>query len=100
MAWKRQWTTKSIDVDVDLEEFSSEELLQGLIDRKWLSTDEAEAIKNRITSEGKSKERMLLDTSTEDIEIARMEARRGRRGEAMIYLARALGRDFDPIFNN
>lgn len=100
MAWQRQWTSKTIDVEVDLEPFAPDELLQGLIDRKWITPDEAEAIRTRATSREKASERLHLNTCPDDIELARTEALRGRRDEAMIYLARALGRDFDPVFRN
>lgn len=97
MAWKRERTTTYCGFDMDLDEFSEEQLLQGLIDAKWLSEEEAEAIKQRARSKGESNVGFLKDMPPDDFEIARLEARRGRRSEALIYLSRALGRDFDQI---
>lgn len=100
MAWKRKSTSTTAYCDVDLAEFDEEQLLQGLIDAKWLSGDEAEAIRLRAGTSGAAVSGFLGELPSSDIERARVEARRGRADEARIYLARALGRDFDPIFAN
>ncbi|MBO9458957.1 hypothetical protein [Labrenzia sp. R5_0] len=100
MSWKRVGTSTRSDVEVDLDDFSAEQLLQELIDRNWLSEAEALAIKSRGREGRKAAVSLMRHMSSDDLKIARDEARCGRVAEARIYLSRALGRDFDNVFAN
>lgn len=92
MAWKRQYTHTSIDVDLD--EFSNEELLQGLINARWISEEEAEAIALRAKKNDLS-ERVLAGTPDSDaLYEAHWELHRGRIYEAKVHLERFLGHDW------
>lgn len=103
MTWKRQRTTASIDVDVDLHQFDGEELLQGLIDAGWITEDEAEAIHARSRKNDRSQDvlaaKVHFQPSMPDnlMETAIDELRRGRVGEARIYLERYLGHDWAGV---
>jgi hypothetical protein len=91
MTWRRQST--SVSVDVDLDDFSCEQMLQGLIDAKWLTAEEASA----ITARSSSAEPLsigLSDRQGDDLHDARRFLRMGNRQEALIYLERFLGRDW------
>lgn len=106
MAWKTQKTgaTVSVDVDadVDLEDFTEAQLLQGLIDSDWLSEEEAETIKKRAETKEKSEKVVgLPGTQFDETELlnAYEYARRGNRNEAMLHLGRALGRDWYEVLN-
>jgi hypothetical protein len=79
-------TTMSVEVEVDLEDFSDDELVEELLLRGLVSQREASS----ILGNGEPKEDYM--------EMARAEARRGRPEEARIYLERALGRDFAGVF--
>lgn len=89
MAWKRQRTSRSIDVDVELSDFDPEQLLQGLINAGLLTEVEAVAIAARGGFK-KTGENVLSD----EMQAARDEIYRGRRTEALIHLERALGHEW------
>ncbi|MQU72373.1 hypothetical protein [Sinorhizobium meliloti] len=91
MAWRRQST--SVSVDVDLDDFDEMQLLQGLIDAKWISQAEAEAIAARASIS----ERSINISTGADFDLldrARQYLRMGNRQEAIIHLERFLGRDW------
>ncbi|KAA0684569.1 hypothetical protein DTW90_36125 [Neorhizobium sp. P12A] len=94
MTWKRQRTTARIDVtaNVDLDDFSEQQLLQALIDAKWISEEEAEAIEKRSAS--KSPVSIFVSSYDDELSEARSNLRRGHRSEALIHLERYLGRDW------
>ena len=93
MPWKRRYTQASIDVDLD--EFDEEQLLQGLIDAKWLSEAEAEAILGRARLAEKSPSPfMVAGDPASELETARDYLRRGMRAEARLHLERFLGCDW------
>lgn len=91
MAWKNRRTTKDVDVEIDLDEFEPAELLQALINAKYLSNEEAE----RLLARGKAQERLDFDFSAgldnAELDIAHDELVRGRKQEALVHLERALG---------
>ncbi len=88
-AWRRQSTSRDVDVEVDLGDFSPKQLLQELIDDKMITEAEALAILKR--SEGKDKAGAILDIESEPIDDAWNEVLRGRKAEALVLLERALG---------
>jgi hypothetical protein len=90
MGWKKKSTTESVDVEIDLDEFDSDSLLQELIDRNKITEAEAEAINARKDF---CAARIFLP-EPEDIETARHALSRGDKAEALIFIERALGRDF------
>lgn len=95
MSWKRQRTSQSLEVsaDVDLDDFSEEQLLQALIDSKWISEDEATAIQKRAAT----KERGSIfanGADADELHEASAYLRRGNRHEALIHLERFLGLDW------
>ena len=90
MGWKRKSTTESVDVEIDLDEFDSDSLLQELIDRNKITEAEAEAISLRE----KLGVGRFLFPQPEDIETARHALSRSDMAEALIFVERALGRDF------
>lgn len=92
MAWKR--VCKSTSVDVDLIEFNNDQLLQGLIDSKWLTESEAEAIKARAARNERASTVLESAPATEELAEATADIRRGRKSEALIHLERFLGRDW------
>lgn len=85
--WKRRDTSADVRVEVDLDAFDTEQLLQELIHRKILTEGQAFALAKR-ESKG------TFDVGADDIEMARTEIMRGRRSEALIYIERALGHEF------
>lgn len=94
MAWKRQSTSKSVDIDVELDEFDECELLQALIDARWISEDEAFSIKARASSTDKKSPVLTSGPDAEELAEANYCIRRGMKGEAIIHLERFLGRDW------
>lgn len=90
MSWKRHSTSIRADVEVSLDEFSDEQLLQGLVDSKLITEPEAESILRRASITGLFRDRLLED----EFSIALHEITVGRRHEAMIHLERALGREW------
>lgn len=92
MAWKRQYTSNSISVDVDLDEFDELELLQGLINAKWISETEAEAISKRAKT--RDVKAIPMDADGAELSCALDCIRIGQKHEALIHLERFLGREF------
>lgn len=94
--WKRRSTSSTTSVDVDLNDFDSEQLLQGLIDDKWITEDEAADIVARSKwSRGGSVGEVNLDGERFDrIRLANHEILAGRRNEALHHIEEALGGDF------
>jgi len=100
MTWKRQRTSHDVDVEVSLDEFSEEQLLQGLIDSKWITEVDAEAIKMRnkggsLASASVSK----IDDCGEELDKAKRCLRRGDKQEALHYLEQFLGREWYGVLN-
>jgi hypothetical protein len=91
MTWRRQST--SVSVDVDLDDFSGEQMLQGLIDAKWLTAEEASAIYARASS-STTTSIGLVDRQADDLNDAQRFLRMGNREEALVYLERFLGREW------
>lgn len=90
MAWKRQDTSTSIDVD--LGDFSYAQLLQALIDGSVISESEAEQIQKR--AKDLSKPVLSKQPDTWELDVASEYLRRGNRDEAVLHLERYLGRDW------
>ncbi|MGN7738275.1 hypothetical protein [Ensifer sp. 22564] len=90
MAWKRRSTSTS--VDVDLEDFDTEQLLQGLIDGKVISEAEAEMLSKRSSVHAGQLE--FSGAVADELTIARQYLHRGNREEAIIHLERFLGREW------
>jgi hypothetical protein len=95
MTWKGARRAVSVDVgvNVDIDEFSETQMLQGLIDAGWISDDEAAAIQTRATG-APSTQPLSLGATTfkpDEIEMAADEVARGRPREAIIHLERAFG---------
>lgn len=86
--WKRRSTSTQAYVEVDLDEFDTEELLQALINRGSISESDALAIAARDTSVLKS----LGALNPDELGLAQDEFARGRRDEALIHLERFMGR--------
>lgn len=90
--WKSKGTSCSVDVEID--EFSEEQMLQGLIDAGWISKEEAAAIKARG---GKLENRVSLGTvasENDDLYRAKTAIARGDKSEALHYIEYHLGRDW------
>jgi hypothetical protein len=96
MAWKRQNTHTSVSVDCDLADFSEEQLLQGLIDAKWVTEQEAEALRLRKAKDEKTPV-VFAGTDVAELDEARDFLRRGNRSEAVIHLERFLGREWSGM---
>lgn len=88
--WKRQSTSRSSYVDVDLSDFDTEQLLQALIDDGAISEGEALAIKARGTVRGLDKP-SVIGIEPDYVDDAWNEILRGRKGEALHCIERALG---------
>ncbi|MCS0459487.1 hypothetical protein [Rhizobium favelukesii] len=93
MSWKRQRTSQRIDVEADLDDFDELQLLQALIDAKWISEDEAAAIEKRAATIAASAA-IFASGGADDFQEATACLRRGNRHEALIHLERFLGRDW------
>jgi len=93
MGWKRESTRTDAYVEVELDDFSERALLQGLIDAKWITEAEAEAISLRAGAKD-GRDVIKSGVVTDDIERAQYYASHGNKQEALIYLERALGGDF------
>lgn len=97
MTWKRQRTTIDIDAEADLSDFSSSQLLQGLIDAKLISEAEAEAIERRAKESEKSSLHVVADDEGLDVaylEDARLAIARGKKDDAIHYIEHFLGREW------
>ena len=91
MAWKRRSTTTYTSIDVDLDGFDVEQLLQGLIDSHVLTEAEAEMIAAR--KPGAAANTLVLG-EPDELSEARWHLAGGRKGEAVIHLERYLGREW------
>lgn len=89
-AWKRQRTSRTSCVDVDLSDFDTEQLLQALIDDGSISEGEAIAIKARGTVRGLDKP-TVIGIEPDYVDDAWNEIIRGRKGVALHCIERALG---------
>ena len=89
-AWKRRSTKKSVSVDTDLSDFDTDQLLQALIDDGSISEGEAVAIKARGSVRGGEKP-SVIRVQPDDVAEAWNELIRGRKGEALHHIERALG---------
>ncbi|PTM61868.1 hypothetical protein [Phreatobacter oligotrophus] len=91
--WKRRSTSADVytTVEVDLDEFSDEQLLQELIDRGILTEGGAVALLNRPAGNAQP---AASAGGYPDLTRARDELAIGRRHEALIYVERYLGRDW------
>lgn len=95
MAWKRQHTLESVRVEVGLDEFSTAQLLQGLLDGKDISEDEAEFILSRSQNKGaRLFPSMVVGGAPSDLDGARAELLRGRKSEAIRFIETYLGREW------
>lgn len=90
MAWRRQSTSTSVDVDLD--DFSTEQLLQALIDAKVISESEAESLSKR--SAASERQNAFGVNDADELYTARQYLMRGNRDEALIHLERFLGREW------
>jgi hypothetical protein len=88
--WKQQRTSRTECVEVDLSDFDTEQLLQALIDDGAISEGEAVAIKARGTVRGLDKP-SVIGIEPDYIDDAWNEIIRGRKGEALYCIERALG---------
>jgi hypothetical protein len=89
MGWQRKSTTQETYVEIDLDDFEDDELLQELIDRNKITEAEAKAINARKDF---CAERIFPEP--EGVKTAREALLRGDKSEALIFIERALGRDF------
>ncbi len=92
MSWKVQRTSQRIDVEANLDDFDELQLLQALIDAKWLTENEALAIQKRAAT--KEKANVFASADADELLEASDHLRRGNRHEALIHLERFLGRDW------
>lgn len=88
--WKRQRTSRTACVDVDLSDFDTEQLLQALIDDGAISEGEASAIKSRGGVRGLDKP-SVIGIEPDYVDDAWNEIIRGRKSEALHCIERALG---------
>lgn len=89
-AWKRRSTSRTACVDVDLSDFDADQLLQALIDDGSISEGEAQAIKARGGVRGLDKP-SVIGVEPDHVDEAWNEIIRGRKGEALYHIERALG---------
>lgn len=89
-AWKRRSTKDSVSVDVDLCDFHTDQLLQALIDDGSISEGEAAAIKGRGGARNVEKP-SVIRMQPDHVDEAWNELIRGRKGEALHHIERALG---------
>lgn len=88
--WKRQRTTTQFDTEVSLSEFDTEQLLQALIDDGMITETEAVAIRDRNGVENHNKP-SIVAADADLVDDAWTELLRGRKGEALHCIERALG---------
>jgi hypothetical protein len=103
MAWKVQNTRQSVsvDADVELDDFREEQLLQALIDANWITSQEAEAIKDRVDKKEALKKPVIKPPLVDERELAVAQEYilRGGKQEAVLHLERALGRDWYGVLS-
>jgi hypothetical protein len=92
MGLRRRTVNTSVSIDVDLDEFSDEQILQYMVETKWLTEDEANSLKKR--KRAGSAENVFATSGIDEFVIANDYIRRGMRGEALIHLERFLGHDW------
>lgn len=93
MTWKRRSTSSR--VTVELYEFEPGQLLQGLIEMRYISEDEAEAVLKRGKIKAEAEPSIFKRERPDDeLDAAFHEITLGRRVEALIHLERALGREW------
>lgn len=90
-AWKRRSTENTVSVDVDLSDFDTDQLLQALIDDGAISEGEAAAIKARGRRLGDVEKPSVIRVQPDHVDEAWNELIRGRKGEALHHIERALG---------
>lgn len=90
MAWKRRSTCNRVEVEAELNDFDTDQLLQALIDRRAITEAEAERVLSRESDAIKPTYGLVAD----EIALARHEIHIGRRDEALIHIERALGSPF------
>jgi hypothetical protein len=90
------WRTKRTSIDVDLSEFGSDQLLQGLIDGGRLTPEEAFAISERGKQTEKPLPFLVSDGIAfgDELDRARMALARHNKPEALHYIERHLGREW------
>lgn len=90
------WRTKSTSIDVDLSEFDNEQLLQGLIDARLLTPEEALAIAERDGQKEKPLPFLVSDGVAfgDELDRARMALCRHNKADALHYIERYLGREW------
>lgn len=89
MPWKRRSTSVWIDTDVHLDSFDTGQLLQELISRSIISETDATKLLER-----EKPDFYQAPKEPEELDVARYELVNGRRGEAIVHIERALGREF------
>ncbi len=91
-AWKRRSTCTDVrtTVEVDLDEFSDDQLLQELINRDVLTETAAVALLNKASATTETP----AAVGYPDLTRAWDEIVMGRRDEALVYVERFLGRDW------
>lgn len=89
--WKRRSTTAQVytHVDTDLADFDTAQLLQALIDDKVITEDEAATLLKRSNALENLAVQFALDDN--HVDLAWGELIRGRKGEALHHIERALG---------
>lgn len=90
MAWKRRSTFNRVEVEAELNDFDTDQLLQALIDRRLITEAEAERVLSREGDAIAPTYGLIAD----ELALARHEIYVGRRDEALIHLERALGSPF------
>jgi hypothetical protein len=93
MTWVKQRTTMQAEsyVRIDLCDFEPAQLLQGLIDAKWLTEEQAEAVRRQASQPGGIDSSPFIES---ELDMAADEMRCGRKSEALIHLERYLGREW------
>lgn len=94
MAWKRKSTSISVNVDVDLDDITDEQLLQGLINSGIISEEEASTLLNRQKAGVRMTAGSLSDFDFDLLDRARISLRRHNRTDALHYIEQYLGREW------
>ena len=91
MGWERERTSASINIDVDLDEFKTEQLLQELMDRSVITEADAVALNGKKARTAVKQTFSIQESYLQDALEAK---RRGDRSEALHRLERALGNEW------
>lgn len=86
---RRTSRTVSVDVDVDIEEFPTKDLIEELHGRKILSETESKKLLARKESVDEKADGLDKNFDMELLDEARWRAGRGELSESLILLARA-----------